>query len=181
MLQVAAGHRGYLRKRPADGLVGAWTDVLRLVFPACDARVTLPVTRPLLPAPRVLLLVAVSVASWAYFSPNRTERAAPAETDPEPVKILVLPFETSSRDAGQQAFADRLTNALIGRLQALPGQRVMGRGTSVALRDSARTVRELPADLGVQYVLEGSVDRAGGRIHYGARPRQAPMLSHSIR
>jgi DNA-binding winged helix-turn-helix (wHTH) protein/TolB-like protein len=119
---------------------------------------------------RRALLVAASFAVAAvlaiavYFSRSGTERGATAATDGEPVRVLVLPFDTSSQDPDQQAFADGLTGELFDRLHALPRLRMMGRATSFALRDSARTVPELAAEFDVQYVLSGSVDSDGGRL-----------------
>jgi DNA-binding winged helix-turn-helix (wHTH) protein/TolB-like protein len=120
--------------------------------------------------------VAAVLAMAVYFSPSRTERAAAAATDGEPVKVLlVLPFET--QDPEEQAFADGLTEDLIDRLQ-VPGLRVMGRGTSFALRDSTLTDAEIAARFGVQYVLDGSVDRDGNRLR--ARSQLSDATGFSV-
>ena len=109
----------------------------------------------------VLALLAV----WGYIwvQPTKDEVGAAIDGDPT-VKLLVLPFASLSTDPEQSEFSDGLTDELIIRLQRLSSLRVTGRSTAFALRGSHRSVPDIAADLGVQYVLEGSVGRDGDRL-----------------
>jgi TolB-like protein/Flp pilus assembly protein TadD len=78
--------------------------------------------------------------------------------------IAVLPLEDLSEHHDQQYFSDGLTEDLIQGLVRVPGLRVAGRSSSFRLRDPHGELRNIAADLGVNYLLEGSVRRAGGRL-----------------
>lgn len=95
---------------------------------------------------------------------------AASEGMPVEPAIAVLPLENFSGDAGQEYFADGMTEALITGLARVPGLRVISRTSVMRFK---RTVEDLPsiaAALGVDYVLEGSV------LHDGARVRIVTQL-----
>jgi len=78
--------------------------------------------------------------------------------------IAVLPFENMSGDPEQEYFSDGITGDLITDLSRISGVFVISRTTVFTYKDKSVTVRQVGDDLGVQYVLEGSVRRAGSRI-----------------
>jgi adenylate cyclase len=78
--------------------------------------------------------------------------------------IIVLPFANMSGVAEQEFFADGLTEDLLTELSRFRELFVISRNTSFKYKGQAIDVRKVAAELGVQYVLEGSVRRAGNRI-----------------
>lgn len=78
--------------------------------------------------------------------------------------IAVLPFAGIGGDAEEGFFADGMTEDITAALSRLRGVLVIGRNTTLGYRDRAVDARVLGRDLGVRYVLDGSVRRAGGRL-----------------
>jgi len=83
---------------------------------------------------------------------------------PEKPSIAILPFINMSGDPEQEYFADGLTEDIITRLSILRGLLVVDRSSSFALKGRAFRARDAATELGVRYVLEGSVRRAGDRV-----------------
>ena len=83
--------------------------------------------------------------------------------------IVVLPFANLSGDAGQDYFADGMTEEIQGALSEIPGLRVMGRTTTFALRGRTQDAREIGRKFGVTSILEGSVRRIGTRLRVTAQ------------
>ena len=78
--------------------------------------------------------------------------------------IAVLPFSNTSGDPADEYFSDGVTEELINALSRLPGLRVTARTSSFAFKGQAVDVVEVGSKLGVAFVLEGSVRRAGNRV-----------------
>ena len=83
--------------------------------------------------------------------------------------IAVLPFVNISADQEQLYFADGLTEDLITDLSKNRDLFVIARNSSFAYRNSPKNVTEIGSELGVEYVLEGSVRKAGSRIRINAQ------------
>jgi len=85
--------------------------------------------------------------------------------------LLVLPFEDLSGDSGQEYFADGLTDEIITELGHLRPERlgVIARTSSMQFKHTRKPLRDIARDVGVDYVLEGSVMRAGGGVRVTAR------------
>lgn len=98
---------------------------------------------------------------------SRAEPPAPAPTD-EP-SIAVLPFENMSGDPEQTYFADGNTDDIITELSKIPAVMVISRNSTFTYKGKAAKVRDVCDDLGVRYVLEGSVRKAGGRVRVSAQ------------
>jgi adenylate cyclase len=94
--------------------------------------------------------------------------ASPTTAAPSQPSIAVLPFR-SSCDQEQEAFADGLTEDIITTLSKLAELRVTARNSSFVYKGQAVDVREAAARLGVRYVLDGSVRKAGHRIRITAQ------------
>ncbi len=92
--------------------------------------------------------------------------------------IAVLPFENVSADPDQEHFSIGLSEDLITELANLPGLAVAARSSVFAYKGSAVNVQAVGRDLGVRYVLEGSVRKAGERIRVTAQLSDAVSGHH---
>jgi adenylate cyclase len=83
--------------------------------------------------------------------------------------IAVLPFVNMSGEAGQEFFVDGLTEDIITDLSNVPGFFVIARNSTFAYKGKAIDVRQIAEELGVRYVLEGSVRRSEDRLRVNAQ------------
>jgi TolB-like protein/class 3 adenylate cyclase len=83
--------------------------------------------------------------------------------------VAVLPFANLSDDKAQEYFSDGITDDVINDLSQVAGLLVVARNSTFALKNTAVDVRKAAADLGVRYVVEGSVRRAADRIRINVR------------
>ena len=81
-----------------------------------------------------------------------------------PIAIAVLPLENTSRDPANDYFADGLTDELIRKLSIIDGLAVRSRTSSFAIKGRSRNIRDAGQQLKVDYILEGSVLRAGPQL-----------------
>ena len=94
------------------------------------------------------------------------------------LSIIVLPFANLSGDAGQDYFVDGITENLTTDLSRIGGSFVIGRHTAFAYKDKAIDLKQVGRELGVNYVLEGSVQRAGDRVRVSAQLVDAETGAH---
>jgi adenylate cyclase len=92
--------------------------------------------------------------------------------------IAVLPFDNLSGDPEQGYFADGITEDIITDLSKVSGLFVIARTSSFAYKGQAPDIRKISRELGVRYVLEGSVRRAAGRIRINAQMIDATTGGH---
>jgi adenylate cyclase len=118
---------------------------------------------PLLPLG--LLLVAGGVAVWRLS----LRPASPTLDLPEKPSIAVLAFVNMSGDPGQEYFSDGITEDLITGLSKLSGLFVIARNSTFAYKGRAVDPAQVSRELGVRYVLEGSVRRAGNQVRITAQ------------
>jgi TolB-like protein len=118
-------------------------------------------------------LVASAVRVMRSRGPALEGRAAPASGQ---TMLAVLPFETLGR-AGDEYFADGLTEEITSRLAQVALLGVVSRTTAMQYRGTHKSVRQIGRELGVGYVLEGTVrwERHDGA---GSRVRVTPQLIH---
>jgi TolB-like protein len=83
--------------------------------------------------------------------------------------VAVLPFASLSSDKENEHFGDGLADEVITLLTRVPRLRVTARTSSFSFRDKLQDVREIGARLGVTALLEGSVQRSGGRVRVSAQ------------
>ncbi len=114
----------------------------------------------------------------AQAEPTAAERPAERLSPPDKPSIAVLPFQNMSGDAEQDFFCDGLVEDIITTLSKLAGLRVVARNSSFVYKGRSVDVREVAKQLGVQYVLEGSVRKSGSRIRVTAQLIDAKDGSH---
>ena len=90
--------------------------------------------------------------------------AVEATVLPDKPSIAVLPFENMSGDPEQEFFADGLTEDILTALSRFRGLFVISRNSAFVYKGKATNVHDVARDLGVQYVVEGSVRKAGNRV-----------------
>ncbi|MCH7776977.1 MAG: adenylate/guanylate cyclase domain-containing protein [Gemmatimonadetes bacterium] len=97
---------------------------------------------------------------------------------PDKPSIAVLPFSNMSDDPSQDYFADGMTEDLITDLSKISGLFVIARNSSFSYKGQQVKVRQVAEDLGVRYVLEGSVRRAGDQVRINAQLIDATTGGH---
>ena len=97
---------------------------------------------------------------------------------PDKPSIAVLPFTNLSDDPSQEYFADGMTEDLITDLSKISGLFVIARNSSFSYKGQQVTVRQVAEELGVRYVLEGSVRRAGDQVRINAQLIDATTGGH---
>ena len=97
---------------------------------------------------------------------------------PDKPSIAVLPFTNMSNDAEQEYFVDGMTEDLITDLSKLSGLFVIARNSSFTYKGKAVDVKNVARDLGVRYVMEGSVRRAGNQVRINAQLIDATTGGH---
>ncbi|HEV2334884.1 MAG TPA: adenylate/guanylate cyclase domain-containing protein, partial [Stellaceae bacterium] len=97
---------------------------------------------------------------------------------PEKPSIAVLPFQNMSGDPEQEYFADGITEDVITLLSKSRGLFVIARNSTFTYKGRAIDVKTVGRELGVRYVLEGSVRKAGGRVRVTAQLIEAATGGH---
>jgi adenylate cyclase len=97
---------------------------------------------------------------------------------PDKPSIAVLPFDNMSRDPDQEYFADGLTEVIIAGLSQSPELFVIARNSTFTYKGKPARVQQVSEELGVQYVLEGSVQKSEDRIRITAQLIDAVSGKH---
>ena len=97
---------------------------------------------------------------------------------PEKPSIAVLPFQNLSGDPGQEYFADGMVEEITTALSHYPSLFVIARNSCFTYKGRAVDVKQVGRELGVRYVLEGSVRKAGDRIRVAAQLVEAETGIH---
>jgi len=98
-----------------------------------------------------------------------TEKSSPPPPVPQKPSIAVLAFDNMSGDAEQEYFSDGISEDIITDLSRLSNLHVVARNSSFAYKNAAVSVPDMARALGVRYVLEGSVRKAGARVRVTAQ------------
>ncbi len=104
--------------------------------------------------------------------------AAPALALPDKPSIAVLPFQNMSGDAEQDYFCDGMVEDIITGLARIKWLFVIGRNSSFAYKGKSPDIRQVGRELGVRYVLEGSVRKVGNRVRITGQMLEAETGSH---
>jgi TolB-like protein/class 3 adenylate cyclase len=130
------------------------------------------------------LIVLVIVAGAILWQRPWEVREEPASVEnmafplPDKPSIAVLPFNNMSDDASQEYFADGMTEDLITDLSKISGLFVIARNSSFSYKGRQVKVRQVAEELGVRYVMEGSVRRAGDEVRINAQLIDATTGGH---
>ncbi|MEP7240759.1 MAG: winged helix-turn-helix domain-containing protein [Devosia sp.] len=172
---VAVGHRGgqllRLLLERAGEVVGK-DDLMNAAWPGQaveESNLTVQIA-----ALRKALGTAPEGQEWIATVPRvgyRFLRSAAASPPQEPAKpsIAVLPFENMSNDPEQEFFASGLSEDLITDLSKVQGLIVIARNSSFAMRERRSDIRGIGAELGVRFIVDGSVRRAGDKVRINAQ------------
>jgi TolB-like protein/Tfp pilus assembly protein PilF len=124
-------------------------------------------------------------AAWApsVASAMRAEAiaylpAALVPVGPQRLSIVVLPFTNLSNDPDQQYFTDGMTDDLTTDLSRITHMFVIARNTAFTYRNKQFAAKQIGRELGVRYVLEGSVQRSGGQVRINAQLIEAESDAH---
>ncbi len=122
-----------------------------------------------------LVLVAATIVAVRYLSrlplsPQSSVLSTPAALPlPDKPSIVVLPFDNMSKDPEQDYFSNGITEVLTSDLSRISSLFVIARNTAFTYKGKAANVQAIGKELGVRYVLEGSVQRAGEQVRIVAQ------------
>ena len=153
--------------------------------PATETKPAQPKARSAL-APMIagiVALVVVAAGTWYFFAENRNRptlivTTAPRPSEPAHLSIVVLPFTNLSGDPSQDYFADGVTENLTTDLSRIRDSFVIARNTAFTYKGKSIDAKEIGKELGVRYVLEGSVQRDKNRVRVNAQLIDAASGAH---
>jgi len=116
-----------------------------------------------------IVAAVVFVVQHVSLKPPHTHASIPSQEKPalplpDKPSIAVLPFTNMSGDREQEYFSDGITDDLITDLSRLPGLFVIARESTFTYKNKAAKLQDVGRELGVRYVLEGSVRKAAGQV-----------------
>jgi len=147
---------------------------------------------PVKPTARALLgiaslLIVIAAGGWYLFIANRPAAvatgppallASQAPAEAKHLSIVVLPFTNLSNDPNQDYFADGITENLTTDLSRIRNSFVIARNTAFTYKGKNLDAKEIGKELGVRYVLEGSVQRDQNRVRVNAQLIDAESGAH---
>jgi TolB-like protein/Tfp pilus assembly protein PilF len=157
--------------------IDAWWNTRGMRLPAEAETAEAGGTRPTgLLRGAVAVIAAAALAALAYVVWAR----GTATTDPPRAMLAVLPFENLSGDSEQEFFSDGLTEEMITELGQLNPDRlgVIARTSSMSYKGAKKSAAQVAAELGVHYLLEGSIRREGERVRISAQLIRAADQTH---
>jgi adenylate cyclase len=142
------------------------------------------IVAPIVAAVAAVLVIAV-VAWWVWPAtrspPSSAVAAATSVAQPlvaPRLSIVVLPFANLSNDPDQQYFADGITEDLTTDLSRIGGMFVISRDSAFTYKNKPVNAKQIGRELGVRYLLEGSVQRSGNQIRINAQLIAADTDAH---
>ncbi len=125
------------------------------------------------------LLIVIACGAWWLLNANRPASvAAKAPAEAARLSIVVLPFANLSGDPGQDYLVDALTDELTTSLARIRDAFVIARNTAMTFKGKPIDAKAIGKDLGVRYVLEGSVQPSGDRMRVNAQLIDAGSGAH---
>ena len=135
------------------------------------------------------LLIVAAAGAWYFLGRPACGRRAQARAAPSPrrqpaqaahLSIVVLPFANLSGDPPQDYFADGITENLTTDLSRIRNSFVIARNTAFTYKGKSVDAKEIGKELGVRYVLEGSVQRDQNRVRVNAQLIDARIRRASL-
>jgi len=129
--------------------------------------------KAILVAIAAVLILAVAVGFWHFYM--RRPSVEPASVEkmafplPDKPSIAVLPFDNLSGDPQQEFFSDGITENIISALSQVPNLFVIARNSTFTYKGKPVKVQQVAEELGVRYVLEGSVQKSGDTLRITAQ------------
>jgi TolB-like protein/Tfp pilus assembly protein PilF len=125
-------------------------------------------------------IVTISKRGYRFAAPVREISESVRSPVPDRVMIAVLPFENLSKRRNQDYLADGLTEEMISQLGKTNPQQlgVIARTSAIQYRATQKSVQQIGQELGVDYIVEGSVRRDGGRVRITAQLIEVSDQSH---
>ncbi|UCH21070.1 MAG: hypothetical protein JSU83_21565, partial [Deltaproteobacteria bacterium] len=115
-----------------------------------------------------VVALAVAVGMWQFYARTSARDFASVEKMafelPDKPSIAVLPFENLSNDPDQEYLSDGISEAIISTLSKVPKMFVISRNSTFAYKGKPVKVRQVAEEFGVQYVLEGRVQKSGEKL-----------------
>ena len=150
-------------------------------FVSAVQQTTAPSAAAVASTPRIGVPAQFDAGGPNVLRPSGVSAAVIAPSPPKPaprLSIVVLPFANLSSDPEQEYFVDAITNVLTTDLSRIVNSFVISRTTAFTYKGKSLDVRHLGRDLGVRYVLEGSVRRLGEQVQVSVQLIDAESGSH---
>ena len=125
---------------------------------------------PIIVGAIAMLTLVVSASIWIFYvrqTPTQSEYSSAEKVDYSPhdkPSFAVLPFDNISKDPEMDYLCDGITETLIVTLSKIPDLFVISRNSTFLYKGRAIRIKEIADELGVQYVIEGSVQKSGERL-----------------
>jgi adenylate cyclase len=127
---------------------------------------------------RVVFLLYPSLRGLSTQNSALRTEEAPALPLPDKPSIVVLPFDNMSGDPGQDYFSNGITEVLTSDLSRIASLFVIARNTAFTYKGKATNIQDVGKELGVRYVLEGSVQKADDQVRIVAQLIDTTTGSH---
>jgi len=173
--------------RPETIAVTPMSDVVPIREVPISPRRRRSIVPPIAATVATVLSIAV-IAWWVWIAPRTTTApavsAATATTSiaaplaAPRLSIVVLPFTNLSNDPDQQYFADGITEDLTTDLSHIPDMIVIAGSTAFTFKNKPVDAKQIGRELGVRYLLEGSIQRSGNQIRVNAQLIEAETAAH---
>ena len=129
-----------------------------------------------------VLLIVIAGGAWYFLGANRsptiTSNTPAARAEAAHLSIVVLPFTNLSNDPSQDYFVDGITENLTTDLSRIRNSLVIARNTAFTFKGKNSDAKEIGKQLGVRYVLEGSVQREQNKVRVNAQLIDAESGAH---
>jgi len=132
----------------------------------------------------IIVITLVVTGGFTYWFNSQAPQEEPASVErmafplPDKPSIAVLPFTNISDDPKQEYFADGMTEDLITDISKVSGLFVIARNSVFTYKGKAVKIRQVAEELGVRYVMEGSVRRVGNQVRINAQLIDATTGGH---